>query len=180
MLPKRRISSRDFVNDIRTGMSDTELMQKYQLSSRGLQSIFAKLLEAKAVDPSEIYERSSFGDSTVDVEIIHQSLLGYAAMTASIYETRNPSVMGSIRDLTEKRLEVRGIEAGFGETKTFIILTDKATKMEPILIKAKCRWCKKEESTGQYLAGFEITHIAEEEQRELRKLLRALKLPPSD
>jgi hypothetical protein len=180
MLPKRRISSRDFVNDIRTGMSDTELMQKYQLSSRGLQSIFAKLLEAKALDPSEIYERSSFGDSTVDVEIIHQSLLGYAAMTASIYETRNPTVMGTIHDLTEKRLEVRGIEAGFGETKTFIILTDKAAKMEPIMIKAKCRWCKKEESTGDYLAGFEITHLSEEDQREFRKLLRAIKMPQAD
>jgi hypothetical protein len=177
MLPKRKISSRDIVNDIRTGMSDTELMQKYKLSSRGLQSIFSKLLEAKAVDPSEIYERSSFGDSTVDVEMIHQSLLSYPALHATIYEIRNPEVVGVIRDVTEKRLEIKGIEAGFNETKTFIILTDRRSKIEPVILKAKCRWCKQEEGTGEFLAGFEIAHISDEDMRELKKLIRALRLP---
>jgi hypothetical protein len=62
-------------------------------------------------------------------------------VTSTIYETRNPSVLGTIRVLTEKRVEAESIEAGFNETKTFIILTDKRSKIQPILVKAKCRLC---------------------------------------
>ena len=48
-LPKREIKAKDFVNDIRSGMSDSQIRGKYNLSAQGLESAFKKLLEAKAV-----------------------------------------------------------------------------------------------------------------------------------
>jgi hypothetical protein len=177
MSSKRQINGRDFVNDIRTGLSDTELMQKYGLSARGLQSIFGKLIDAKAIDPAEIYERSAFGDSTVDVEVIHLSLRGHPSFTPSIYEAVNPEVIGTVRKITEKQLEVVGIEAGFDETKTLIIMIGRHMKVEPVFLKAKCRWCRKEPPGGQHVAGFEITSISEDNLRELKKLIRIVSPP---
>lgn len=53
MSEKRKIKARDIVNDIRAKMTDAELMTKYNLSAKGLQSVFLKLLDAKAISRSE-------------------------------------------------------------------------------------------------------------------------------
>jgi hypothetical protein len=176
MSPKRQVNGQEIVNDLHAGLSDTELMQKYRLSSRGLQSVFRKLLNAKAVTPADIYERSPFDDTTVDVDSISQSIIGYTALSASVYDVRNPEILGSVLDLTEQVMESRGIEAGFNETRTFIVLVGRAAKIEPILLKAKCRWCEREETTGQYRAGFDILSISPEGMKDLKKLIRALAL----
>ena len=47
---KKRIRAKDVANDITSGLSDTQLMEKYQLTSRGLQSVFQKLLQANVSD----------------------------------------------------------------------------------------------------------------------------------
>jgi hypothetical protein len=44
MTTKRTIKAKDIVNDIRSGLTNLQLMEKYNLSSKGLQSIFTKLI----------------------------------------------------------------------------------------------------------------------------------------
>ncbi len=38
--PTKQISAKDFVADLRAGMDDPALMQKYELSEKGLESVF--------------------------------------------------------------------------------------------------------------------------------------------
>lgn len=173
MSPKRRINGRDFVRDLRAGLSDGELMEKYDLSSRMLQSVFRKLINARAITPADIYERSPFDETTVDVDTISYSLTGYTAMSAHVYEVSTPEILGQVLDLTEKELKTGGIEAGFAQVMTFIVLAGKAAKIEPIYVRAKCKWCNHDETTGEAVAGFEIVEISEEHKKELRKLIRA-------
>ena len=52
-----RIEARDAVRDIRSGMPDSQLMEKYGLSAKGLQNLLLKLLEVKAIILEEIEER---------------------------------------------------------------------------------------------------------------------------
>jgi hypothetical protein len=80
--------------------------------------------------------------------------------------------------VTEKELRTEGIEAGFAETRTFILLSGKAAKIEPIFLRAKCRWCQKDEATGDYAARFEIVSMTPEHMKELRKLIRAFARKP--
>lgn len=176
MSSKRKISGKEIVNDIRSGLSDTELMQKYGVSSRGLQSIFRKLLSAKAIGPVELHERSSFDDSTVDLEEIRQSFRGYTALTATVYEVRNPEILGTVKDVTEKHIEVTGIQAGFDETRNLVILVGKSARIEPIMLKAKCRWCRTD-LRGDHQTYFEIVHVDDDDLNELRKLIRAMAIP---
>jgi uncharacterized protein (DUF433 family) len=44
-LPGRKIVARDILGDIRSGMTNVQLMQKYQLSSRQLRKLLGKVLE---------------------------------------------------------------------------------------------------------------------------------------
>ena len=43
---RRTIPARSFVGDMRSGMTDSALMEKYKLTARGLHSAFRKLLAA--------------------------------------------------------------------------------------------------------------------------------------
>jgi uncharacterized protein (DUF433 family) len=61
------VKARDMVNDIRDGLNDAQLMEKYDLSAKGLQSVFTKLLEANALRRQELDRRIRTGESTVDV-----------------------------------------------------------------------------------------------------------------
>jgi len=53
----KTVDAKQALDDIRSGMSDRELMQKYELSSKGLQSLFRKLGDAgllKQIDAKEM------------------------------------------------------------------------------------------------------------------------------
>lgn len=173
MTERRKINGQAFINDIRSGMSDTELMLKYNLSSRMLQSLFRTLLNTKAITPAEIYERTPFEETTIDVSTLSLSLEGYTMQTTSIYEVTRPEKIGRVTALDEKEFKTEGIEAGFAQTSAFVLLPGKAAKIEPIFLKAKCRWCQKDEATGEHAGVFEITSIGPEHTKELRKLVRA-------
>lgn len=67
------IRVRDAVADIRSGMTDPELMDKYQLSAKGLQNLFHELTAAGAVARNDLERRSIQAEETVDLlEIIHK------------------------------------------------------------------------------------------------------------
>ena len=54
---KKAIKAKEAVADIRSGMDDAALMEKYHLSSEGLQSLFDKLVTGGFIDLSEIARR---------------------------------------------------------------------------------------------------------------------------
>jgi len=56
-MSKAPIKSSDVVQDIRNGMNDDELMEKYGLSSTQLTSIFKRLIEAQRITQAELNTR---------------------------------------------------------------------------------------------------------------------------
>jgi len=56
-MSKQRISAREALNDIRSGMNDVDLMNKYDLTPKGLENLFQKLVEAKLLDEKLIARR---------------------------------------------------------------------------------------------------------------------------
>lgn len=51
---KMEVPAREVVADIKAGMTGADLAKKYRLSSRGLESLFRKLVRARVVRKSEI------------------------------------------------------------------------------------------------------------------------------
>ncbi len=58
-MSKQKIGAREAVADIKSGMSDAELMKKYGLSPKGLENLFRKLVEAKLLEESFVGERTA-------------------------------------------------------------------------------------------------------------------------
>jgi hypothetical protein len=52
---KQKISAKAVAADIKSGMDDVELMKKYELSVRGLEILFQKLIENHLVTAAEIF-----------------------------------------------------------------------------------------------------------------------------
>jgi len=63
----REIRAQDAIRDIREGLSDSEIMRKYMISAKGLESLFEQLIAAKLLTRAELDDRSSETDATVDV-----------------------------------------------------------------------------------------------------------------
>ena len=53
MKTRRRIDAKDIVKDLRSRMTEAQIMDKYRLSARGLQSVLKKVLEAGLITQSE-------------------------------------------------------------------------------------------------------------------------------
>jgi hypothetical protein len=178
MPQKRKVKADDILRDLRAGMSDSELMTKYFLSSRGLQSILEKLLEANVLTKEQLlsFRRGIGGDDTVDVEPARLFPRDLVEFPVPVYDSRNRHIKGTITDITEKGVGVRGIEVEVGETRMFVIPAADFTLVDSFAFEAQCRWVKREDVEGNLLAGFQITGISPDGLMQLRNLIRALTL----
>jgi DNA-binding HxlR family transcriptional regulator len=66
---RRTINAKHFVKDIRSHMTEAELMDKYRLSARGLESVLKKLLEAGLITKSEYDWRPGDYEDTVTLDL---------------------------------------------------------------------------------------------------------------
>jgi hypothetical protein len=62
---KRKINAKQVVADIRSGMGDTMLMEKYDLSTKQLEGVLRKLLALDLITDMQLYERTSLSDTQI-------------------------------------------------------------------------------------------------------------------
>ncbi len=63
--PAMKISAKEVLKDLRSGLEDNEFMLKYDLTYRQLQRLFRKLIKAGYVSPLELAERLCVTESQV-------------------------------------------------------------------------------------------------------------------
>ncbi|MBI5569341.1 MAG: PilZ domain-containing protein [Desulfomonile tiedjei] len=168
--PKIKINAGDIVPDLRSGMTDSELMEKYHLSSRGLQSTFRKLVAGGFLHPDELVNRVPWYDDTADIRDMRLHPRETAAVPVAVCEQGNPSNRGVVRNFASRGLGTRGLRAEVNEVKDLVVLGDDFGELEPFEFRATCRWVKYDGAA--WVAGFEITEIREDGLAELRKFLR--------
>ena len=62
---KRQIKAQEFLEDVKAGMGDDELMVKYRFTRRGLQSALRQLIKLGLATPLELSNRLSITTSQV-------------------------------------------------------------------------------------------------------------------
>ena len=67
-MAKQKVSAKAVIADLRSGISDADLMHKYGLTSKGLESLFEKLVEKKVLTAAEIADRRSAPSQSVPAE----------------------------------------------------------------------------------------------------------------
>lgn len=173
MSEKRTIRATDIVTDIRDGMTHAELMNKYRLSSQGLQNALKRLGETQSVPPEGLSEDSGGYDDTVIIEDSRRLKRKLVPAHMAIYERHDLGIMGIVRDITERGVGIKGITATEGEIKTLVITPDEFVEVDPFEFEAVCRWVL-ETPDGERASGFEITAIGEKDLRELKKMINLI------
>ncbi len=169
-----RMSEDDFVKDIQSGMSDSDLMKKYALSADGLQTVIKTLTKAKAVTAEKLYRTSASVHDTVFIENMRELPRHHLAISVDVYELKRPEISGMLIDVTERGVGISGLPATRGQIKRLVIPASDFIEADSITFGAECRWSDKDKETGEPLAGFEITKISEKCLKDLRKLIQSL------
>ena len=175
---KRTINAKDIVNDIHKGLTDLQLMSKYGLSLKGLQSVFTKLVQAKAILPQDLFDRAPvLADDSVTVENIRIGPREKIELTIPVCDAADPNQVGTLRDLSPEGIGVRGIETRKGQIRTLLVVPSHWFPVDAFSLEAVCRWVKRRRAEGIVDAGFEITGISEESKKRLKTTIRLLNLP---
>jgi hypothetical protein len=175
MQAKRKITAKKLVDDIRSGLSNLELMEKYRLSSKGLLSAFNKLIDSQTMEDRELAGRIPLLDDTIDIDHAREFPRCYPALGLPIYDEKDSEVVYHVADVTEKGVQVVGMPAQVGDLKTLIIKAGGLDeRIKPCTFDAECRWVKVGHKKGNSLAGFEITYISDKNLEVLLHIIQLL------
>ena len=161
------------IDDIRDGVLDSELMEKYHLSAVNLRRKILQLMSEDAVDSTHVYWRPilydyevSDGDRRDTPRYPLELLLTVHAIESS------ESTSGLLIDINEKGGCVKGMRPPLGVTVALRIDTGtRVLQAAEIMLEAVFRW---EECVGDCLAGFEIVNISHEDAARLKELIRTI------
>ncbi|MBI4962144.1 MAG: PilZ domain-containing protein [Desulfomonile tiedjei] len=176
MSPKKTIQARDIVIDIRGGMTDAELMEKYGLSAKGLASAFEKLVNSRIMTVEEVYGQCRSGSDTVIIDDVRSCPRHLLTVAVPIYESEKPQKKGKLRDITERGLGIIGLESRIGEVKGLVIPCRGFLDADHIWFEAECMWAEAGKTPEEWAGGFQITKISKEDLKRLRELIRFLTL----
>ena len=173
MAAEKEIKAKEIVKDIISGIGDNELMHKYRLTFRGLQSVYRRLVDANLVDAAFLEGRiipQQNAETTTIMRLPRKEIY----MPLPVHELDNPGMQGMVSNLTDRGMGVKGLKAKVDEVKTLVIRPEKLFQLSPFILSAKCRWVKPSGDEQEILAGFEIIYIAEKELQKLRDLIETL------
>jgi len=95
-------------------------------------------------------------------------------LKAHVRDVSSPGRQGTVLDVSEKGIGVRGFSAKIDDERTFLISESTLDLPDPIVLTGTCRWTDevRHPDFGQS-AGFEITAISEADDRHLMSWIDA-------
>jgi hypothetical protein len=173
-LPVTTVKIREFVKDVRSGMTDAGLVEKYGISSEALHSIFRKLLDLKALTHDDLFGHEDLRTPSV-LHAQKRAMDRYVLdFELGMFDAHAPDNRGIVRDINEEGVGVTGMDATAGDTRTLLVSPDDFLEIQPFIFKAECRWSDAQGPGGARCAGFKIVHISDENLAALRELIRLL------
>jgi hypothetical protein len=172
----KKIRARPLVADVRSGMTDSDLMAKYGVSPKGLNSILTKLVDSEVINHDELYQMCPSYREAVDRPERRVISRKEVTKPLRIYEA-NTSIGAFVRDISERGLRVAGIRSRVGEIKSLSLPVDLSVEKKVLQFEGACRWAGTRGTYNKYvLAGYEITRIRDETLQDLRDFIRLIDL----
>jgi hypothetical protein len=171
---KKRINVRAITKDILDGMTELKLMEKYGLSSRGLQSTFWKLVHSGTLTWDDLLGIYPELEDSVTLRNLRDGTRGYPILAVDVFEENDPQNAGQIIDLSNKGFGVKGILAQTDEVKTFVLVPPEIIGINSIRLQGICRWFRSNQNEGPSSSGFEITNMDQGGPAALKELLELM------
>jgi hypothetical protein len=177
MSATRTIKAKKIVADIRAGLSDTELMDKYGLSAQELRRVVERLRQAGRIRAVEFEQRSAGADNHGHKSGTRGISRSYLRIPLNITSLHDRAHRGLVTDLSVKGFRTRGMASRVGSQDTFLIHCSELTDAEDIEVRATCKWCHAEASEKNlHEAGYRIDGVSETGAFEIEKLIRLLSI----
>ena len=170
-MPSRaKISAAEFVQDLRSGLTACELMDKYSLVARELDGVLDQLTKTLGA-PAALYGRTAKNrahEKTAKLRFLRRHKIDLPVL---IYDANNTTIRGEVRDVSEKGIGVQKMDTQVDEIKNLVVLANEYFSIDPFGFEAQCRWTSPTSDDRHPLAGFEITKISEESLESLGKFI---------
>jgi hypothetical protein len=177
MSSKGTIKARDIAADVRAGLSDFDLIEKYDLSLQTLTTVLDRLVESGHLRKPELLKRVPPRDNQPNGQKTRKLPRERIPFSLEVQDISNPFRRALLRDLTEEGFRIAGIKVAVGEARDFLILADVVASLSPILVRATCRWVDQKGKRNKYhVAGFQITDISSSDLETLRRLVKVVTL----
>ncbi len=169
-MSKRKIVAKDIISSINASMTNQELMEAYNLTVKGLESVFIKLVEANLLERSKVFGRLKIvppETATVIRKIERKEIF----VPLRIETVDEPPNSGVVINLTSKGLGTKGLAVIPDKRYKLRVLADEFFQLDQFTLDARCRWVLENTETSEAEAGFEITSITEQDLERLQNLL---------
>ncbi len=173
-MTKRALPIRRIIGEIRGGLGDVPIMEKYGLSPEEYIEILENLKGQRIRQPPGELEQPSEAEVRRKPAQRRAVPRCYMVFNRSISDVDNPGVKGIVVDISERGVQITGIETRVGEVRTFVIGNDRFSPDSELGFEAVCRWFNPGDASGECMAGFEIARISAAARNRLRKLLQEL------
>jgi hypothetical protein len=175
-MAKRVIPIRRIIHEIRSGMGDVPIMEKYSLAPEEYMEILQQLKRENALWPQEPPPPKQEPEPPELEDQIQRRTIPrcYMVINRAICDAGKPSIRGIVTDITEKGVQVVGLQALLNEVRAFSIGRDRLSPGADLQFEAVCRWVRKGRRLEEWQAGFEITKISSQNLVRLRKLIQEL------
>lgn len=157
MTREGQVRKEDFLQDLRSGMTHQELMKKYKLTPRGVETLSRDLLHLPAAaEGSRASSRKQLG------------------FMIPISDSEDPENTGLIYDISDDGVGARGLRAKVHEIKTLVIPADDYFRVEPVVFQGLCRWVEEKDDRWESAAGFRVVKVLRGSLTELQDIVRGL------
>ena len=178
MTTKRVINTKSVVGDIRSGLSDADLMEKYGLTSKNLKIVIDKLVQMQLISFDDLQEREAefeeeFYAPPSEFRAWERDEVDFPLR---IYEQSDSYARGSVLNISERGIGVKGIRATVSGVKTLLIRADEVFKVEPIVCEAVCRWIKPAREDRDCVGGYEVVKFVTGDLKTIQDLMKGLTL----
>jgi predicted transcriptional regulator len=115
--PKPRIDAADALACLRSGIDDAALMKKYNLSVKGLQSLFNKLSAAGLLSEAQLSQRKTAGENSV---LVDEGLFKHAVAHVTPPEVDPAKVLSHIRSGLDREALLKEYRITAGELQSLL------------------------------------------------------------
>lgn len=170
----RRIVSGQVLQDIRSGMGDAELKEKYKLSSKGLVRLLERLVDSKLISHSLLSEMSGAYRNKVGRIFGRSHVRAYITVPIPVYDIGS-SATGLLRDISPEGFRIAGIQSNVGDVKTFQLPLDIFIKAHPLILVGECSWVNSKVGNQNYsVAGYRMETVTEIDADAITKFINFL------
>lgn len=180
MPSERPLKAKEFVRDLRAGMSPLGLMAKYALSRKQYDAAIKQLQDAGILSLADLVQAEhipskSFDDVELELEHVRRfPRYTPGELAIGVRDLDDPRANGRVVDISEDGVAVKGITAKEGQVKALLLVPDEALSVMPVAFDGECRWKKRDVKTRTDITGYEIVLISDEDFAQLKALIRVL------